>query len=250
MPAGVPPVTVRRRLESVGIVEVSAGMTTIGLIGSGNIGSTVARLAIAAGHDVVLSNSRGPETLQDLVSELGSKARAGTPAEAASAGDIVVVTVPLRAYRDIPADALAGKVVVDTNNYYPERDGVFDELEDGSSTTGELLQKHLPEARVVKGFNNIWFEHLRSLARPAGSPDRSALPIAGDDAGAKQAVTEFFDSLGFDAVDAGPLAENWRTQRDTPVYVTPYGAFGVVAGTPASAQVIREALAEAKPAAA
>jgi 8-hydroxy-5-deazaflavin:NADPH oxidoreductase len=221
-------------------------MTTIGLIGSGNIGSTVARLAVAAGHDVVLSNSRGPQTLQDLVSELGPKARAATSAEAATAGDIVVVTVPLRAYRDIPAEPLAGKVVIDTNNYYPDRDGVFAELENGSSTTGELLQKHLPEARVVKGFNNIWFGHLGSLGRPADSPDRSALPIAGDDIDAKQAVTALLDSLGFDAVDAGPLAENWRTQRDAPVYVTPYGAFGELPGTPASTQVIRKALAAAK----
>jgi predicted dinucleotide-binding enzyme len=225
-------------------------MTTIGLIGSGNIGSTVARLAVAAGHDVVLSNSRGPETLRDLVSELGPRARAATPTEAAAAGDVVVVTVPLRAHRDVPVEPLAGKVVIDTNNYYPERDGVFDELEDGSSTTGELLQKHLPQARVVKGFNNIWFGHLGSLAQRAGSPDRSALPIAGDDEAAKQAVTELIDSLGFDTVDAGPLAENWRTQRDTPVYVTPYGAFGSVPGTPASAQTVREALAAAKPAAA
>jgi 8-hydroxy-5-deazaflavin:NADPH oxidoreductase len=222
-------------------------MTTIGLIGSGKIGSTVARLAVAAGHDVVLSNSRGPETLQELVAELGAQARAATPAEAARAGEIVVVTVPLRAYRDMPADALAGKVVIDTNNYYPDRDGVFKELEDGSTTTGELLQKHLPESHVVKGFNNIWFEHLRSLARPAGSPDRSALPIAGDDAAAKQAVTELLDSLGFDVVDAGPLAENWRTQRDTPAYTKPYGVYGVVAGTPASSEVVREALAAAKP---
>ncbi|GAB3835472.1 NAD(P)-binding domain-containing protein [Dactylosporangium cerinum] len=220
-------------------------MTTIGLIGSGNIGSTVARLAVAAGHDVVLSNSRGPQTLQDLVSELGPKARAATPAEAAAAGDIVVVTVPLRAYQDVPVQPLAGKVVIDTNNYYPDRDGVIDALEDGSTTTGELLQQHLPQAHVVKGFNNIWFEHLRSLARPAGSADRSALPIAGDDAAAKQAVTELLDSLGFDAVDAGPLAENRRTQRDTPVYVRPYGTHGVVAGTPAGAQVIRELLAAA-----
>lgn len=220
-------------------------MTTIGLIGSGNIGSTVARLAVAAGHDVVLSNSRGPETLRDLVSELGPKARAATPAEAAAAGDIVVVTVPLRAYQDVPVAPLAGKVVIDTNNYYPERDGVFPELEDGSTTTGELLQKHLPEAYVVKGLNNIWFEHLRDLARPAGSADRSALPISGDDEAAKEAVTAFLDSLGFDTVDSGPLAENRRAQRDTPVYVNPYGAFGVLPGTPASAQVVREALAAA-----
>jgi 8-hydroxy-5-deazaflavin:NADPH oxidoreductase len=220
-------------------------MTTIGLIGSGNIGSTVARLAVAAGHEVVLSNSRGPETLADLVAELGPKARAATSAEAAAAGDIVVVTVPLRAYRDIPAAPLDGKVVIDTNNYYPERDGVFEELENGTSTTGELLQKHLPQARVVKGFNNIWAGHLGSLGRPAGSADRSALPIAGDDAAAKRTVTEFFDSLGYDTVDAGPLAENRRAQRDTPVYVQPYGEFGVLPGTPASAEVVRKALAAA-----
>ncbi|WP_433301222.1 NADPH-dependent F420 reductase [Actinoplanes sp. CA-030573] len=220
-------------------------MTTVGIIGSGKIGGTVARLAIAAGHDVVLSNSRGPETLQGLVAELGPRARAATAAEAGAAGDIVVVSVPLGAYRNVPAAALAGKVVIDTNNYYPERDGIFPELEDGSSTTGEVLQKHLPEAHVVKGFNNIWFEHLRSLARPAGSPDRSALAIAGDDVAAKKIVTEFLDSIGYDTVDAGPLAENWRTQRDTPAYTTPYGPYGVVAGTPAGAQVIREALAAA-----
>ena len=220
-------------------------MTTIGLIGSGNIGGTLARLAVAAGHDVVLSNSRGPETLKDLVSELGPKARAATAAEAAAAGDIVVVTVPLGAYREVPVEPLAGKVVVDTNNYYPERDGVFDELENGSTTTGELLQRHLPAARVVKAFNNIWFGHLGTLARPAGNADRSTLPIAGDDAAAKQAVTELLDSLGYEAVDVGPLAENWRTQRDTPVYVTPYGVYGELPATPASTQVVREALAAA-----
>jgi 8-hydroxy-5-deazaflavin:NADPH oxidoreductase len=225
-------------------------MTTIGLIGSGLIGSTVARLAVAAGHDVVLSNSRGPETLQDLISELGPKARAATAAEAAAAGDIVVVTVPLRAYQDVPVAPLAGKVVIDTNNYYPERDGVFAELEGGASTTGELLQKHLPEARVVKAFNNIGYSQLQFLARPAGSADRSALPISGDDAAAKRTVTELLDSLGYDTVDGGPLAENWRTQRDTPVYVTPYGAYGEAAGTPVSAQAVREALAAAKPTAA
>ncbi|MEU4162811.1 NAD(P)-binding domain-containing protein [Actinoplanes sp. NPDC026670] len=213
-------------------------MTTIGLIGSGNIGGTVARLAVAAGHDVVLSNSRGPETLQELVGELGPKARAATPAEAAAAAGIVVVTVPLRAYRDVPVEALAGKVVIDTNNYYPERDGTFEELENGSTTTGELLQGHLPGSHVVKAFNNIWFEHLRSLARPAGAADRSALPIAGDDAGARKAVADLLDSIGYDTVDLGPLAENRRTQRDTPVYVVPYGAYGDKAGTPAAAKTI------------
>ncbi|WP_436529173.1 NADPH-dependent F420 reductase [Actinoplanes sp. HUAS TT8] len=220
-------------------------MTTIGLIGSGNIGGTVARLAVAAGYDVVLSNSRGPETLRELVAELGPKARAATAAEAASAGDVVVVTVPLRAYADVPVGPLAGKVVIDTNNYYPERDGHIAALDNDESTTGELLQRHLPDSKVVKGFNNIWFQHLATLHRASGSADRTALPIAGDDSAAKLVVTEFLDRIGYDAVDVGPLAENWRTQRDSPVYVTPYGPYGG-AGVPAGADVVRRAVAEAK----
>ncbi|WP_091202483.1 NADPH-dependent F420 reductase [Micromonospora narathiwatensis] len=199
-------------------------MTTVGLIGSGNIGGTVARLAVAAGHDVVLSNSRGPETLKELVDELGPRARAATAAEAAAAGDLVVVTIPLRAYREVPAGPLAGKIVIDTNNYYPERDGRFPELDDESTTTSELLQRHLPESHVVKGFNNIYFKHLLALARPAGADDRSALPIAGDDPAAKGTVTAFLDSLGYDAVDVGRLAEGWRFQRDTTAYAALYAA--------------------------
>ena len=164
-------------------------MTTIGLIGSGHIGSTVARLAVDAGHDVVLSNSRGPETLTDLVDELGPHARAATAAEAAAAGDIVVVTVPLKAYREVPVEPLRGKVVIDTNNYYPQRDGHIAELDDESTTVSELLQAHLPESHVVKAFNNIYFEHLGSLQRPSGDPERSVLAIAGDDDEAKKLVT-------------------------------------------------------------
>ncbi|MDG4799575.1 NADPH-dependent F420 reductase [Micromonospora sp. WMMD980] len=201
-------------------------MTTVGLIGSGNIGGTVARLAVDAGHEVVLSNSRGPDTLRDLVTELGPRARAATPAEAAAAGDLVVVTIPLRAYREVPAAPLAGKIVIDTNNYYPDRDGSLPELDDESTTTSELLQRHLPESRVVKGFNNIYFAHLRDLGRPAGAADRTALPIAGDDPAAKAAVTAFLDSLGYDAVDAGPLAEGWRFQRDTTAYAGIYATDG------------------------
>ena len=197
-------------------------MTTIGFIGSGHIGSTLARLAIDAGYDVVLSNSRGPDTLADLVGRLGPKAEAATAEEAAAAADIAVVTVPLKAYKAVPVEPLAGKVVIDTNNYYPQRDGEIAELEDESTTTSELLQAHLPGSHVVKCFNNIYFEHLLSLARPAGAEDRSALAIAGDDADAKRQVTELLDSLGYDAVDAGPLAEGWRYQRDTAAYGTPY----------------------------
>ena len=218
-------------------------MATIGLIGSGNIGSTVARRAGDAGYDVVLSNSRGPETLSGLVDELGPRARAASPTEAAEAGDIVVVTVPLKAYREVPVEPLRGKVVIDTNNYYPERDGRIAELEDESTTTSELLQAHLPTSRVVKTFNNIAFGHLGSLQRPAGDPERSVLAIAGDDAAAKRTVTEFLDAIGYDAYDVGPLSEGWRYQRDTAAYATPYFAPGGDFTGP-GAQVTAEQLKE------
>ena len=201
-------------------------MATIGLIGSGRIGSTVARLAVDAGYDVVLSNSRGPETLTDLVERLGPRARAATPSEAAAAGDVVVVTVPMKAYRDVPVEPLRGKVVIDTNNYYPQRDGHIAALDDGSTTSSELLQAHLPESRVVKAFNNINFTHLGTLQRPAGDPERSVLAIAGDDQAAKQTVAAFLDSIGYDAYDVGALSEGWRYQPDTPAYGQPYVAPG------------------------
>ena len=197
-------------------------MTTWGFIGSGNIGSTVARLAVDAGHDVVLSNSRGPETLADLVSELGPHARAASSQEAAHAGDVVVVTVPLKARGDLPHAALAGKVVIDTMNYYPQRDGVVPELEDESTTTSELLQALAPDARVVKGFNNIFVQHLAVLGRASGADDRSALAIAGDDAEAKEVVRVALDEIGYDTVDLGPLAQGWRIQRDTAAYGSIY----------------------------
>jgi 8-hydroxy-5-deazaflavin:NADPH oxidoreductase len=224
-------------------------MTTIGLIGSGHIGSTVARLAVDAGHDVVLSNSRGPETLTDLVEQLGPRARAATAVEAATAGDIVVVTIPLKAYREVPVEPLRGKVVIDTNNYYPERDGQIAELDAGTMTSSELLQTHLPDSHVVKAFNNIFFGHLASLQRPTGDPERSALAIAGDDEAAKRTVTEFFDSIGYDAYDAGPLAEGWRFQPDTPAYGQPYVAPGEEfpgTGHQATADVLKERLEAAQ----
>ena len=199
-------------------------MTTLGLIGSGYIGSTLARLAVDAGHAVVLSNSRGPETLTDLVDELGDAARAGTPEEAAAEGEIVVVTIPLKAYRDVPVEPLRGKVVIDTNNYYPQRDGHIAELDDESTTVSELLQAHLPESRVVKAFNNINFLMLRELARPAGDPERSVLAIAGDDAEAKKVAAALIDDVGYDAYDVGPLSEGWRYQRDEPAYAELYSA--------------------------
>jgi predicted dinucleotide-binding enzyme len=220
-------------------------MTTVGFIGSGRIGGTVARLSVAAGHRVVLSNSRGPETLEDLVDELGPLARAATGAQAAAAGEIVVAAIPLCAYGSVPAEALAGRTVIDADNYYPQRDGNLAEVDSGSVTSSELLQQHLAASHVVKAFNNIYYRHLQSLARPAGAADRSFLPVAGDDPGAKQAATAFLDSIGYGAVDAGSLADSWRQQPGTPVYGAPYGPFEQPAGTPASAETIRAALAAA-----
>lgn len=193
-------------------------MKTIGLIGAGHIGSQVARLAVKNGYSVVLSNSRGPETLSGLVKELGPNARAATPAEAGKAGDIVVVTIPLKNYRSVPVEPLEGKVVIDTNNYYPDRDGHIPELDNESTTTAELLQAHLPTSRVVKAFNHIYAAQLTTDGLPAGTKNRRALVIAGDDPEAKAVVTRLLDQFGFDTVDAGPLKEGWRIQRDTPGY--------------------------------
>ena len=193
-------------------------MATIGLIGAGHIGSQVARLAVRNGYDVVISNSRGPETLSTLVAELGPKARAGTPLDAARAGDIIVVTIPLKNYRSVPVEPLAGKTVIDTNNYYPQRDGRIPELDNESTTTSELLQAHLPKSKVVKTFNHIYARELTTDGQPSGSKNRRALVIAGDDRDAKAAVTRLLDQFGFDTVDAGPLKEGWRIQRDTPGY--------------------------------
>ncbi|TQE26581.1 oxidoreductase [Streptomyces ipomoeae] len=195
---------------------------TLGLIGSGMIGGAVARLAVAAGLDVVLSNSRGPETLAELVEELGDRARAATPAEAARTGDLVVATIPLHAYERLSAADLAGKTVIDTMNYYPDRDGRLAELDAGDLTSSALVQRHLAESYVVKAFNNIDFRRLFTSARPAGAADRSALPIAGDHAAAKAEVTRLLDVLGYDAVDLGTLADSWRSEPGTPVYVQPY----------------------------
>jgi predicted dinucleotide-binding enzyme len=210
-------------------------MTTIGLIGAGHIGSQVARLAVRNGYNVVISNSRGPETLSGLISELGPAARAATVLEAAQAGDIVVVTIPLKNYRTVPVKPLEGKVVIDTNNYYPERDGRIPELDNESTTTAELLQAHLPASKVVKAFNHIYAAQLTTDGKPPGTKDRRALVIAGDDPQAKAAVTHLLDRFGFDTVDAGPLREGWRIQRDTPGY-----------GPRRTAEELRKDLAAAK----
>jgi len=220
-------------------------MTTVGFIGSGKIGSTVARLSVAAGYHVVMSNSRGPETLGALVDELGPLARAALGEQAAAAGDLVVVTIPLRAYASVPAAPLAGKLVLDTTNYYPPRDGHIAELDSGALTSSELVQRHLTGAHLVKAFNNIFYRHLQALSRPAGAADRSFLPIAGDDGDAKARASAFLDAIGWGTVDTGNLAESWRQEPGTPVYGAPYGPFSEPLGRPADEAVIRAAIAQA-----
>ena len=220
-------------------------MTTVGFIGSGMIGGTVARLSVAAGYQVVMSNSRGPDTLAGLVDELGPLARAASGEQAAAEGDLVVVSIPLRAYESVPAGPLAGKLVLDTCNYHPPRDGQIAELDSGTLTSSELVQRHLAGAQLVKAFNNIYYRHLLALSRPAGAADRSFLPIAGDDASAKAGASAFLDAIGWGTVDAGALADSWHQEPGTPVYGPPYGPFSDPEGTPASEAVIRAALAQA-----
>jgi hypothetical protein len=194
-------------------------MTTIGIIGAGHIGSQVARAAITAGYDVVISNSRGPETLTELVADLGPNARAATAEEAAEAGDFAVVTVPLKAYENVPVEPLAGKVVIDTNNYYFERDGHFAALDEGRETVSGLLQRHLPTSRVAKGFNHIMSADITTDGKPSGADDRRALATSSDFDDAAELVTRLYDELGFDTVNIGPLSESWRVERDQPAYV-------------------------------
>lgn len=194
-------------------------MTTYGIIGAGHIGSQLARALTAQGDEVVIANSRGPETLSGLIDELGPRARAATVAVAAAAGEVVIVTVPLRAYRDIPAEPLAGKIVLDTNNYYWERDGHIPALDNGEATTSGLLQEHLRDAKVVKAFNHIAAADITTTGTPAGTPGRRALGTASDFPEAVAFVTDLYDRLGFDTVSAGPLSESWRLERDRPAYV-------------------------------
>jgi len=194
-------------------------MTTFGIIGAGNIGSAVATAVIKLGHDVVIANSRGPETLADLIARLGPKARAATAQEAAEAAEIAVVTVPLKAIDQIPVEPLAGKIVLDTNNYYWERDGRVPSLDAGETTTSGLLQEHLPTSKVVKAFNHIMAADITTTGSPAGTPGRRALATASDFPDAADFVTRLYDEIGFDTVDTSPLSESWRVERDRPAYV-------------------------------
>jgi predicted dinucleotide-binding enzyme len=200
-------------------------MASIGFIGSGNVGQAIARRAIAAGHAVVMSNSRGPETLARLVAALGPQARAATAAAAGDAADIVVVAIPFSSLKGVPVQPLAGKIIIDTGNYYPPRDGHVAEIDDGTTTSTEMLARHLPTSKVVKAFNTIIAAQIVQHATPAGTLHRRALPIAGDDTYAKRVVTRLIDEIGFDVVDVGPLAEGPR--------LDPNAAWGPVLDTEA-----------------
>ncbi|MFE9812024.1 NADPH-dependent F420 reductase [Streptomyces sp. NPDC005227] len=193
-------------------------MTTIGIIGAGEVGSQVARAAVAHGYEVVIANSRGPETLEELVAELGPSARAAHAADAAAAGDFAVVAVPLKAVNDLPVEELADKIVLDTNNYMPWRDGHFDVIDSGEKTVLELRQEHLPASRVVQAFTHIQAPRITTAGRPAGVPDRLALPTSSDAPEAVALVTRLYDRFGFDTVDNSPLSESWRTAPGQPAW--------------------------------
>jgi 8-hydroxy-5-deazaflavin:NADPH oxidoreductase len=213
----------------------------IGIIGAGHIGGTLTRRLTALGHNVFVANSRGPETLAGLASETGAK-----PVdihEAARSGEIVIVTIPEKNIATLPRDLFQGVpddvIVIDTGNYYPQqRDGRIDGIEAGTTESGWVEQQL--GRPVVKTFNNIYADHLLRLGRPAGDPQRIALPVAGDDSKAKQRVIELLDELGFDGVDAGTIDESWRQQPGTPVYATDHDVEGVK-------KALAEASTERKP---
>jgi predicted dinucleotide-binding enzyme len=191
----------------------------IGVIGSGHIGANAARLFVAAGHEVAISNSRGADTLRDLVKELGPNARAVTAEEAASFGDVVLVAIPFGKYTSLPAEELRGRIVIDANNYYPDRDGHYEELDRGRTTSSEMLAAHLGGARVVKAFNTIWFEHLKKQGKKSAPLEsRRAIFIAGDDGEAKGIVSKLIEEIGFGAVDTGSLRSSGRQQPGAAIY--------------------------------
>ncbi|MFJ8007324.1 NADPH-dependent F420 reductase [Streptomyces fagopyri] len=193
-------------------------MTTIGIIGAGEVGSQIARAALAHGYEVVIANSRRPETLENLVAELGRSARAARAADAAAAGDFAVVAVPLKVVNDMPVAELAGKVVLDTNNYMIWRDGHIPVIDSGGKTVHELRQEHLPESKVVQAFTHIQAPRITTAGRPSGTPGRLALPVSSEYPEAVELVTRLYDQFGFDTVDNSPLSESWRTAPGQPAW--------------------------------
>ena len=195
-------------------------VTTIGIIGSGHVGSNLAKAAIAHGYDVVLSGSGKPDALDGLVGQLGPNARAATSQETAQAGDFAIVATPLAAVDSVPVEPLAGKVVIATINYFPQRDGHVAEIDDGTITVPGVLQRHLPASKVVRAFSMLDAADMSGDGHSAGDPKRRAIAIAGDDAAAKQLVAGLIDEFGFDTVDLGDLDESWRVDPGQPAFVT------------------------------
>jgi 8-hydroxy-5-deazaflavin:NADPH oxidoreductase len=195
-------------------------MTTIGILGSGHVGSSLARAAIAHGYDIVISNSQEPDTLAGLVADLGPKAAAATPAAAAAAGDFAIVAIPITTIDQVPVEPLAGKVVITTINYFPARLGHIAEIDNGTTTAPGLLQARLPTSKVVRAFSMVDAADMSGDGHPEGDPERRALALAGDDPAAKQLVARLYDEFGFDAVDIGGLDESWRVDAGQPAFVT------------------------------
>jgi predicted dinucleotide-binding enzyme len=194
-------------------------MTTIGVIGAGHIGRNFSIAAIRCDYHIVISNATGPETLSDLVRELGPKARPATPADAAAAGDFALLAIPLTGADDLPVEQLAGKIVLATVNYFSQRDGHFPDIDAGKVSVPGYLQARLPKSRIVRVFNHIDAANIVSDATPAGAPNRRALGYAGDDPEAKKLAAELYEEFGFDAVDVGGLDDAWRLDVDQPTFV-------------------------------
>lgn len=193
-------------------------MTTIGIIGAGEVGSQLARAAIKSNYKVVIANSRGPDSLRDLVAELGPMAQAATAVEAAAAGDFVIIAVPLNLVNNMPTEALAGKIVLDTNNYMPWRDGRYEIVDMGEKTEHELRQGQLQASKIAKAFTHIQAPRLFLSATAKGTPDRHALSVSSDFPEAVELVTRLYDQFGFDTVDNSPLSESWRSGPGQPAW--------------------------------
>jgi 8-hydroxy-5-deazaflavin:NADPH oxidoreductase len=201
------------------LTQGAATMTTIGILGSGHVGTSLARAAVAHGYDVVLSNTQGPGSLSTLVSALGPRASAATPAGAAAAADFAIVAIPLTGIDQVPAAPLAGKVVISTINYFPQRDGRVPAIENGTTTAPGLLQAHLPDSYVVRAFSMLDAADMSGDGHRRGDPKRRALALAGDDVAAKELVARLYDEFGFDALDIGGLGESWRIEAGQPAFV-------------------------------
>jgi len=195
-------------------------MTTIGIIGSGHVGSNLAKVAVAHGYDVVISNSTGPDSLAGLVGELGQQATAATPEQAAAAADFAIVAIPITTVGQVPVEPLAGKVVIATINYFPGRDGPIAEIDNGTTTAPGVLQAHLRASKVVRAFSMIDAADMSGDGHPEGDPKRRALALAGDDADARKLVAGLYDQFGFDTVDLGGLGESWRVDPGQAAFVT------------------------------